>query len=333
LRNAFIASVFASFAAVAAAYSHFLVKPGLDGQVLLWTFNAVVWGSLAVVWYRRALLKATETPDVAPKTNTANFVRLSRMVLLIAVAGLVVLVSGLQVLRKHLVPTARDYAMARVQLEAVAKTGDAKAMSSLGWLYQSGLGGPRDYARAEEWYAKAANGGNAAAMSNLAWLYQTGLGVPQNYAKARAVFEKAAKAGFGPSMDALGVMYINGWSVPKSDAMAREWYERAAAAGNTAGMQHLASMLDTGRGGPADPPRAARLLLQSANLGHQWSVTVLNGPLKFLTPSTRIELKRELASLGQDSGALDGMWDETARAAATAYLGDPESRAIKRTRS
>ena len=168
-------------------------------------------------------------------------------------------------------------------------------------------------------------------MSNLASLYQRGLGVvPQNYANVRAVFEKGAKAGVGFSMDALGVIYLNGWGVPKSDAMAREWYGRAAAAGNTAGMQHLASMLDAGKGGPADPPRAARLLLQAANLGHKWSVVVLDGPLRFLTPSTRVELKRELASLGHRSGALDDLWDDAAHSAVTAYLNNPP---IKSTRA
>jgi hypothetical protein len=81
--------------------------------------------------------------------------------------------------------------------------------------------------------------------------------------------------------------------------------------------------LDAGKGGPADPPRAAHLLLQSANLGHKWSVTVLDGRLKFLTPSARIELKRELARFGHDSGALDGLWDDPAHSAVTAYLDNP----------
>ena len=96
--------------------------------------------------------------------------------------------------------------------------------------------------------------------------------------------------------------------------------EKAAAAGNMVGMQHLASMLDASKGGSADPARAAHLLLQSAKLGHKWSVTVLDGPLTFLTPATRIELKREFARLGHYSGTIDDVWDETARAAATAYL-------------
>ena len=499
-RNAFIASVFASFAAVAAAYSHYAAKPGLDAQLIIWTFNAVLWGSLAFVWYGRALRKASETSTEAAKQDSARFVQLSRIVLLIAVSGLVVLVAGLQVLRKHSVPTAPDYAKARVQYEAGAKAGDAKAMNGLGWLYQSGLGGAQDYgkakewfekaaaagdgramsnlgtlyqngfgvpqdytrtrewfekaaavgnsagmnnlgwlyqmgfgitqdyakakewyekaailgegaamnsigwlyqnglgvtqdyakarewyekaiaarnsaamnnlgwlcqngrggpqdyakarewfeksaaagnssgmnslgwlyqnglgvkqdyAKAREWYEKAANASNVAGMSNLAWLYQNGWGIPQDYAKARELNEKAAAGGIGFSMDALGAMYVNGWGVPKSDVMAREWYEKASAAGNVVGMQHLASMLDASKGGSADAARAAHLLLQSAKLGHKWSVTVLEGPLTFLTPATRIELKREFARLGHYNGTIDDVWDETARAAATAYL-------------
>jgi TPR repeat protein len=126
--------------------------------------------------------------------------------------------------------------------------------------------------------------------------------------------------GLGFSMDALGVLYVNGWGVAQNDAKAREWFEKAVAAGNTDGMQHLASMLDASKGGSADPARAAHLLLQSAKLGHKWSVTALGDPLTFLTPATRIELKREFARLGHYSGPPDDVWDETARAAATAYL-------------
>jgi TPR repeat protein len=147
--------------------------------------------------------------------------------------------------------------------------------------------------------------------------------VPQDYAKAREWHEKAAAAGSAFSMNELGVLYVNGFGVAPDDAKAREWFEKAAAAGNTDGMQHAASLLDAAKGGPADYPRAARLVLQSAKLGHPWSRTVLGGPLTFLTPSTRTELKRELARLGQYNGPIDDVWDDTAHAAVAAYLEAP----------
>jgi hypothetical protein len=45
--------------------------------------------------------------------------------------------------------------------------------------------------------------------------------------------------------------------------------------------------------------------------------------LTFLTPATRTELKRELARLGVYNGPIDGVWDDTARAAVAAYLEAP----------
>lgn len=397
-RNAFIASAFASFAAVFAACSHYFARPGIDAELMTWGFNAVVFGWLAVVWYRRALSKARATPPERAQPDAAHFVRLTRIVLVIAVASLALLIIGLQILRQHRMSTLPDYAAARALYESDAKkgiakamndlgflyeqglggaqdygnakewytkaasTGESKAMSnlgrlyqnglgvprdyatardwfersanagnssgmnSLGWLYQNGLGVKQDYAAAKHWYEKASDAGNAAGTSNLAWLYQNGWGVPADYAKAREMHERAARAGIAFSMDALGAMYINGWGVAKDSAKAREWYDKAAAAGNPSGMQHLASMLDAGNGGPADPARAARLLLQSAKLGHKWSIAVLQGSLAFLKPATRTELKRELARLGYFSGPIDDKWDAAAHAATTAYLSGSSSK-------
>jgi TPR repeat protein len=217
----------------------------------------------------------------------------------------------------------RDYAKAKGWFEKAAAAGNGTGMSNLGWLYQNGLGVTQDYAKAKEWFEKAVAAGNNAATSNLGWLYQNGWGVPQDYAKAREWHEKAAAAGSAFSMNELGVLYVNGFGVAPDDAKAREWFEKAAAAGNTDGMQHVASLLDAAKGGPADYPRAARLVLQSAKLGHAWSRTVLGGPLTFLTPSTRTELKRELARLGQYNGPIDDVWDDTAHAAVAAYLEAP----------
>ena len=72
--------------------------------------------------------------------------------------------------------------------------------------------------------------------------------------------------------------------------------------------------------GPSLPSAAAHSGAPLARRREDHAMTVLGGPLTFLTPATRIELKREFARLGHYSGPLDDVWDETARAAATAYL-------------
>ena len=218
---------------------------------------------------------------------------------------------------------AQDYVSARAWFEKSAAKGDGAAMSWLGANAQYGIGTAKDYAQARVWHEKAAAAGNSSGMNNLAAIYRDGLGVPQDYTKAREWNEKAAAAGSAASMNELGVIYINGWGVPRDLAVARAWYEKAAAAGQLDSMQHLANMLDKGEAGPADPRRAAHLLLNSARLGHPWSKSMLSRPMLIFTPATRTEIKREMTQIGQFRGTIDSIWNDDARAAVAAYLKVP----------
>lgn len=217
----------------------------------------------------------------------------------------------------------RDDVKAGEWFEAAAATGEGTAMSWNGALYQYGWGVPKDYVKAREWYEKSAAANNAEGMHNLGEIYRNGWGVTQEYPKALEWYQKAATAGYPASMNELGVMYINGWGVPRDPVQAREWYEKAAAAGNLDGMQHTAIFLDRGEGGPSDFARAAHLILQSAKLGDRWSQKVLAGPLIFLTPATRTEIKRELVEIAHYDGPIDDRWDDGARATVAAYLKVP----------
>ena len=215
---------------------------------------------------------------------------------------------------------AQDYVSARVWFEKAAAKGDGAAMSWLGANAHFGNGVAKDYAQARAWYEKAAAAGNSSGMNNLGTIYRDGLGVQQDYVKAREWYEKAAAAGSAPSMNELGVIYVSGRGVARDLGKAQAWYEKAAAASQLDGMQHLAVLLDRGEATPADPKRAAHLLLSSAQLGHPWSKTMLAGPLLIFAPATRTEIKRELTQLGQYHGAIDGVWNDEARAAVASYL-------------
>jgi len=127
-RNAYIAFLFACFAAIGAAVSHFVAKPHLDSLTVLWIFISVLLGRLAFVWNRRALRKAAETPAEADTSKAARFVRLSRDVLLIAVSGLVIVIAGLQILHKSPVPPSRGRAPAASETFAAPKLGPPLGM-------------------------------------------------------------------------------------------------------------------------------------------------------------------------------------------------------------
>ena len=128
-------------------------KAGPGRQLMIWTFNAVSVGILAVVWYRRALRKATE---LQPMQRNGMPLRPT-----LAACSRDRSLGGSGFRRRTasspqtLVATAPDHAK-RASNEAAAKAGDTKAMNGLGWLYQTGPAARRDYAKAKEWYAKAA---------------------------------------------------------------------------------------------------------------------------------------------------------------------------------
>jgi TPR repeat protein len=217
----------------------------------------------------------------------------------------------------------QDYTTAHEWFLKAAAKGDGAAMTWLASDAQFGLGGAKDYGESRFWYEKAAAGGNLSAMNSLGNLFLNGWGVPLDYVKARDWYERAAAVGSTASMNELGVMYVNGWGVTRDLAKAQEWYEKAAAGSQLDGMQHLAIMLDKGDAGPADRQRAGHLLLQTAKLGHQWSKTMLDGPMLIFAPATRTAIKQELAHLGHYHGPIDGTWNDEARAAVAAYLKVP----------
>jgi TPR repeat protein/tRNA A-37 threonylcarbamoyl transferase component Bud32 len=215
---------------------------------------------------------------------------------------------------------AQDYSRAREWYEKAAAKGNGAGMANIGWIYQGGMGVPKDFAKAREWFEKAAAVGNGNGMNGVGVLYQNGEGVAKDYAKAREWFEKGAAAGEGYAMNNLGRLYQNGWGMSIDYAKAREWREKAAATGNRYGKGELALMLDQEKGGPADFPRAAKLLLESGKAGSNATVQALRGDMKTWNARTRTELKRELARLGHYSGAIDDRWDDATRNAVNAYL-------------
>lgn len=77
-----------------------------------------------------------------------------------------------------------DYRTALNVWLAQAKSGDAKAQTYVGEIFEKGLGQQPDYEAAAFWYKKAAEQGSDRALINLGYLYEKGLGVERDVAMA-----------------------------------------------------------------------------------------------------------------------------------------------------
>jgi TPR repeat protein len=86
-----------------------------------------------------------------------------------------------------------DYATALKEFLPLAKLGNAVAQSTLGFMYDRGLGVPQDEKEAAQWFRLAAEQGDAAAQSLLGQAYYDGRGVPQDDQEAMRWFRLAAE--------------------------------------------------------------------------------------------------------------------------------------------
>lgn len=81
--------------------------------------------------------------------------------------------------------------------EKMAKAGDAKAMTTLGLIYQQGEGVKQDYALAYDWYLKAFEKGDGDALNNIGVMFRDGLGVEANLKVAYLIFLAVHMEGMG----------------------------------------------------------------------------------------------------------------------------------------
>ena len=81
-----------------------------------------------------------------------------------------------------------DFSKAFKWFKKASKHGNVDAMSSLGFLYESGKGTKQDYNKAFELYQESASKGEKFAISGLAKCYYNGNGTKQDYKKAFELF-------------------------------------------------------------------------------------------------------------------------------------------------
>ena len=91
------------------------------------------------------------------------------------------------------------------------------------------------YARAQEAWAPLARAGDARAQSGLGFMYYSGRGVPRDSVRAAEFFQRAAEQGEPTAQLFLAQMYFKSDGVPMNAPLALMWVELALAGGQVEG--------------------------------------------------------------------------------------------------
>ena len=161
-----------------------------------------------------------------------------------------------------------DYAKARELYEQLAAEGDKVAQTSLGYIYQNGLGCEKDEVKALELYKKAAEQKEPFALYNLGILYANGLGgVEHDQFKAHEYFLEAAIREVVPAMYEVALMLERGLGCVANASEAAFWYEEGAKRGDAKCFNNLGVLYKDGTGVIQDNQRAFICFQRAADAG------------------------------------------------------------------
>ncbi|WP_019025313.1 MULTISPECIES: tetratricopeptide repeat protein [unclassified Thioalkalivibrio] len=118
-----------------------------------------------------------------------------------------------------------------------ALQGDVSAKTSLGHLYESGIGVTENPVRARMAYQEAAEGGNEIAMAALGRMYLQGKGVSVDHALGMHWMQRAADAGHVGAQYMVGVAYLDGKYIGANEDTALYWLSMAAESGHQVARQ------------------------------------------------------------------------------------------------
>jgi TPR repeat protein len=138
-----------------------------------------------------------------------------------------------------------------------ADAGDRTAMRALAEAYYAGQDGvSQDFTRAADWYRKLAKTGDARAQTSLGLMYARGYGVTKNLAEAHRWWNFAAAQNDPGAQFNLGLTYIQGEGVAADPARAARWFREAARRGHVQAQYNLGLLLHEGKGVERNPQEA-----------------------------------------------------------------------------
>jgi TPR repeat protein len=208
--------------------------------------------------------------------------------LLLSLAGLVLLLGAVQVVRLRLT---RPDGAASTAPAAPARSGEAESapLAPPSHVFAANTVGPVTTAPAAPLVAPPAiepapvvpagllpvgadlhalaAAGNSAAQFEVGLRFVEGRDGTRDARSAADWFEKAARQGLAPAAYRLGSLYEKGLGVARDPAAALQWYREAAEAGNVRAMHNLAVMAAEGARGKPDYATAAAWFGRASQMG------------------------------------------------------------------
>ena len=164
------------------------------------------------------------------------------------------------------VPRDAERARQLLQRSCTEPTSDAKACSTLGTMYEEGLGGDRDRTEASKYYRWACNAGVADSCQRRGLLLVSDVGVRRDDAEAVAMFTRACDGGLSDGCFQAAKILDLGTVVKQDLATAGSLYDRACTSGLHGACTALGALQERGITGTPDPT-AARAAYERAITG------------------------------------------------------------------
>lgn len=172
---------------------------------------------------------------------------------------------------------AKNYKLAMARLTPFAESGDVKAQSYLGSMYEYGDGVERDYRDALRWFLMAAEQGDAFSQAHAGYMYEQGLGVARDEKIGAEWYAKAADQGHAWAQMSLGLMYVHGRGVPQDYTKAIFWLRNAADRNERRAQYNLGWAYESGTGVPKDTLQAIAWYSKAADAGEPQARARLEG--------------------------------------------------------
>lgn len=159
-------------------------------------------------------------------------------------------------------------------VQAEVDKGHADAISTLGWMHETGSGAPENIAKAASLYRTAAAKGDAFGKWRLGVLIDEGR-APGSEAQAVALFREAAAAKSPGATASLGVMHASGRGVARDYEAAMRYYQAAARMGSAHGIHGIGVLYANGQGVERNMSEALAHWLVAAAAGNGDAMALL----------------------------------------------------------